>query len=236
MTTLLLVRHGRTTANADGILAGRATGIGLDSKGIEQAEELALRLKELPITHLISSPLQRTVETAQRIARGRDIRIVRDKRLSECDYGDWTGKPLKQLAKDPLWPVIQTHPSAVTFPDGESMAAAQERAVSACRDWVAQAHRESADKALVAVVSHGDVIKSVLADALGMHLDMFQRIVVDPGSLSVLTYTPLRPFVERINDTGSPVLGLIPPAPSGRKPRRSRNRSDAAVGGGAGSR
>ena len=239
MTSVLLVRHGRTTANAAGILAGWSPGINLDDVGKEQASALAQRLSPLPITHLVSSPLPRALATARQIASDRALPIIRDRQVGELHYGDWTGQELKTLAKHNLWATVQAHPSAMTFPGGESMVDAQRRAMTACRGWAARAADECGDQGLVVIVSHGDIIKAVLADALGMHLDMFQRIIVDPASLSVVQYTPLRPFVERINDCGDNTAGLIPPKPrKGRKrphaSKRSAN-SDAAIGGSAGS-
>ena len=124
-------------------------------------------------------------------------RRARDRRgLTECGYGDWEGQPLKKLAKDPLWRVVQQHPSAVTFPgaDGEAMAAMSARAVGAVRSWDARVSAEHGPDALWLACSHGDVIKAIVADALGMHLDLFQRIVVDPASVTVIRYTPGRPF------------------------------------------
>ncbi len=181
------------------------------------------------MTAVVASPLQRCQETAAALVAERpDTPVQSDERFGEVRYGDWTGQELKKLAKDPLWKAVQAHPSAVTFPGdgGEAMASMQGRAVSAVRDW----NTRLGDDATYVVVSHGDVIKAVLADALGLHLDQFQRIVVDPASLSVVRYSPLRPFVERMNDTGAPVDGLVPP-----RRRRGRKRSsDAAVGGGAG--
>jgi probable phosphomutase (TIGR03848 family) len=151
-----------------------------------------------------------------------------DDRFGECRYGDWTGGSLKTLAKDPMWKVVQAHPSAAVFPgdEGESMAAMQHRAVTAVREW----NSTLGSDAIYAVVSHGDVIKAILADALGMHLDQFQRLRVDPCSVSVVDYTPLRPFVERTNDTGGSLTALARPA----KRRRRKTTSDAVVGGGAG--
>lgn len=237
MTRVLLVRHGNSTANTSGILAGWSPGVHLDARGKEQVQELAQRLREVPITHLVSSPLQRTLETARIIGDGRRLDLVKDKRVGELNYGYWTGEQLKKLAKQSLWAAVQTHPSSVTFPGGESMQAAANRAVTACRDWASAAEQDSGDQAVVLIVSHGDIIKAVLADALGMHLDMFQRIVIDPASLSVINYTALRPFVERVNDTGPGVAGLIPTPPNGRKSRRGSARfseSDAFLGGGSG--
>jgi probable phosphomutase (TIGR03848 family) len=234
--TVLLVRHGRTAANADGTLAGRTPGVGLDDTGRAQVAALAERLAPLPLVAVVSSPLQRCQETAAPVLAGGGTRSVPrpdltlDDGLAECDYGDWTGRPLKQLAKDPLWPVVQSQPSAAVFPGGESMRGMQQRAVDTVRSVDARVEAEHGPDALWVAVSHGDVIKSVLVDALGVHLDAFQRIVVDPCSVSVVRYTPLRPFVVRTNDSGD-LTALTPP-------RRRRGRravsSDAAVGGGGG--
>lgn len=231
------MRHGNSTANTSGILAGWAPGVHLDASGKEQVQELAQRLREVPITQLVSSPLQRTLETARIIGSGHTVDIVKDKRVGELNYGYWTGEQLKKLAKDSLFAAVQAHPSSVTFPGGESMQAAANRAVTACRDWAITAQQDSGDQAVVLIVSHGDIIKAVLADALGMHLDMFQRIVIDPASLSVINYTALRPFVERMNDTGPGVAGLIPTPHNRRKSRRESGKScesDAVLGGGSG--
>ncbi len=231
MTTVLLVRHGRTASNTGGVLAGWTPGVSLDETGRTQSEALAARLAPVPLAAVVSSPLERCVETAQLLAAGRDGRDVQlDDRLGEAHYGDWTGQELKKLAKDPLWKVVQAHPSAATFPgeDGESLRDTQARAIAAVREWNAKL----GPAATWLACSHGDVIKAVVADALGIHLDLFQRIVIDPCSLTVVTYTDLRPFVVRVNDTGGDVQALMPP-----KRRRSRLRaadSDAVVGGGAG--
>jgi len=227
MPTVLLIRHGRTSANAGGVLAGWTPGVDLDETGREQAAALGRRLAEVPLAKVISSPLERTVQTAAIMLETRQVEIELDDRLGECRYGDWTGGSLKTRAKQPLWKTVQAHPSAVVFPgpDGESMAGMQHRAVTAVREWNAAV----GDTGIYAVVSHGDVIKAILADALGLHLDQFQRIRVDPCSVSVVDYTPLRPFVERMNDTGGSLAALRPP-----KRRRRRRSSDAEVGGGAG--
>ena len=241
MPTVLLVRHGRTTANASGTLAGWTPGVGLDDLGRAQVAALAARAAVLPIAAVVSSPLQRCQETTAGLLAvpgpGGSPRpaVQLDDRLGECHYGDWTGKALKDLAKDPLWRVVQAHPSAVTFPGdaGESMLGMQVRAVEAIREHdraVAAAH---GDDAIWVAVSHGDVIKAVLADALGMHLDAFQRLIVDPASVSVVRYTALRPFAVRVNDGGADLASLVPPA----RPKRGRRKpasSDAVVGGSAG--
>lgn len=221
MPTLILVRHGRTTANTDGVLAGWAPGVFLDELGVEQANAAAERLAALSLDALISSPLDRTMQTADAIAAHQpDVSRHVDERIGECQYGDWTGRRLVELGEEPLWSSVQAHPSSVTFPGGESMIAMQHRAVSAVRDW----NERLGDEAVYAMVSHGDVIKAILADALGMHLDAFQRIQADPCSLSVIRYTPLRPFVVMMNDTARDLRSLTAKAKG----------SDAAVGGGAG--
>lgn len=231
MATVLLVRHGRTTANESGVLAGRSPGVHLDAVGARQADAVGGRLAELPLVRLVSSPLARCRQTLAAIAAYQDPapEPVTERDLTECGYGDWTGRPLKELARDPLWKTVQNQPSAVTFPDGESLQAMQARAVAGVRRHDAEVEGEHDGHALWVAVSHGDVIKAVLADALGLHLDLFQRIVVDPGSVSVVRYTAGRPFVQHLNDHGSDLRGLRPP-----RRRRRRVVGDAVVGGGAG--
>jgi probable phosphomutase (TIGR03848 family) len=233
MPTLILARHGRTTANASGVLAGRTRGVHLDERGLEQAEAAAGRLADLTLAAVVTSPLERCRETARAIARSQQtpVKVSTERGLLECDYGSWTGRELKTLAKEPLWRTVQAHPSAAVFPDGESMADMSARAVAAVRRWDARVEAEHGPDAVWVAVSHGDVIKSILADALGNHLDTFQRIVVDPASLSVVRYTPLRPFVVSVNTTAGSLTHLKPPA---RRRRSRRVSSDAAVGGGAG--
>ena len=238
--TVLLVRHGRSLANAGNILAGRSPGVDLDDTGRDQARALALRLVDIALAAVVSSPMQRCLQTAEPLLADRvaasplgtkpqKMDIVVDERLTECDYGDWTGSKLAALSKDPLWKVVQAHPSGVRFPGGEAMLDMQHRAVSAVRERDAAIGREHGADALWVAVSHGDVIKSVVADALGVHLDEFQRIVVDPASVTVIRYTSLRPFVLRVNDRGS-LFDLR--APAKKRRRRARSDSDAVVGGG----
>lgn len=235
MPTLLLIRHARSTANAGGVLAGRTPGVILDEQGQAQADALAHRLAAVPLTAVVSSPLERCLETAQRALSGSSITPVIDERLTECGYGDWTGRELKTLAEEPLWGVVQHHPSAAAFPGdgGESLREMQTRAVAAVRDW----NQRLGDRAVYAMFSHGDVIKSVLADALGLHLDQFQRIVVSPASVSVITYTPARPFVHRMNDTAGDLSIFQPPAEEGDAESDNTSgssavsSSDAVVGG-----
>lgn len=226
MPTVVLVRHGRTEANASGVLAGWSPGVFLDEEGRKQAEVMASRLITVPLSHVVSSPLDRTVETADFLCSGRKVKRSVDEGFGECRYGDWTGKKLAALAKEPMWRVVQDHPSAARFPgaDGETLSAMQHRAVSAIRTW----NDVVGSDAIYAVVSHGDVIKAILADALGMHLDSFQRICVDPCSISIVSYTPTRPFVHRMNDTSQdPITWKLPS-------KRKRRSSDATVGGGVG--
>jgi probable phosphomutase (TIGR03848 family) len=235
VATVLLVRHGRTSANASGVLAGRTPGVRLDDVGRRQAEELGIRMSALPIAAIVSSPLERCRQTASALASAMSasVRVTTDQRLTECGYGDWTGRALKDLAKEPLWKVVQGQPSAVEFPGGESMRAMQARALDAVRHYDAAVTESHGAGALwVVAVSHGDVIKAILADAAGSHLDSFQRIVVDPGSVSVVSYTPQRPFVVRLNEHGD-LSGLAPKVRGGRR-RRSTPSGDAPVGGGAG--
>ncbi|RFU20795.1 histidine phosphatase family protein [Geodermatophilus marinus] len=230
MTTVILLRHGRTTANAGGVLAGWSPGVRLDETGEAQVRAVGERLAPVPLAAVVSSPLERCRQTADAVLAGRDLEPATDERLGECRYGDWTGRPLKELVKEPMWKVVQQHPSAAVFPgpEGEGLAQTQARAVAAVRDWNARLGPD----AVWLACSHGDVIKAVLADALGIHLDQFQRIVVDPASISVVTYTDTRPFVVRMNDTGGDVAALVPPKKKRR--RRRAGDSDAVVGGGAG--
>jgi probable phosphomutase (TIGR03848 family) len=233
MATVLLVRHGRSTANSSGVLAGRTPGVLLDDVGKEQAQSTGTRVAPLPVKLVVSSPLERCTATAEAIvgSRSDDLDVLIDERLTECAYGDWTGHELKQLAKDRLWKAVQTHPSGVMFPGGESMRAMQARGVDAVRDWDRRVTDKHGPDAMWVAVSHGDVIKAILAEALGTHLDNFQRIVVDPASVSVISYTPLRPFVVRYNEHGD-LADLVPPK---RKRRRKQASSDAVVGGETGS-
>jgi len=210
VTTVLLVRHG-LTATTGHVLTGWTPGIPLDDRGQAQAAALAARLAPLRLDAIVSSPLERCLQTAAAVAAGRDgQQVVTDDRVGECRYGDWTGRPLKKLAAEKLWRVVQAHPSAVTFPgpDGESMPDMQHRAVAAVRDWNARLGQD----ATYLICSHGDVIKAIVADSLGMHLDQCQRIQADPGSLTVIRYTPLRPFLVRMNDRGGGVDDLVPHA------------------------
>jgi probable phosphomutase (TIGR03848 family) len=238
VTLVLLVRHG-LTAGTGNVLTGRTPGIPLDDRGREQAAALAGRLADVPLDAIVTSPLDRCRQTAEAIAAARNgggVAVHEDEQFAEVKYGDWTGQPLKRLARDPLWRVVQAHPSAVRFPgeDAESLAEVQHRAVNAVREW----NKRLGKDAVYLICSHGDVIKSVIADSLGLHLDLSQRIQVDPASLSVIRYTPLRPFLVRMNDSGRSAAGLIrphgPASGNGAAPPSPLTQGDAAIGGGAG--
>ena len=226
MATVILVRHGRTTANATGVLAGRTAGVRLDAVGRGQAERTAERLAVVPLVGVVSSPLERCRQTSRILVErqgGSPVTQV-DSALTECDYGQWQGRTLDELAKEPLWSVVQTQPSAAVFPGGESMTAMHARAVAAVRRHDAAFEAQHGSGAVWAAVSHGDVIKSVLADALGMHLDLFQRLTVGPASISIVRYGASRPDVVATNTEFGDLswLGSVGPV------------TEAPVGGGAG--
>ncbi|HTK62151.1 MAG TPA: histidine phosphatase family protein [Pseudonocardia sp.] len=234
MTTVILLRHGRSNANTAGVLAGRTPGVELDDTGRGQAWALAQRLKPVPLAAVVTSPLTRCQQTIEPLLAGRQLSAQVEDELAEVDYGDWTNRELKALVKEPLWKVVQAHPSAAVFPGGEGLAGMQARAVAAVRGHNAKVAAEHGSDSVWLACSHGDVIKAVLADALGMHLDAFQRILVDPCSISVVHYTETRPFVSRMNDNGGDVSGLIPSPRKGRRRRARKPSSDAVVGGSTG--
>jgi probable phosphomutase (TIGR03848 family) len=234
VTTVILLRHARSSANGAGVLAGRTPKVALDESGLKQAAGLVDRLAGVPVAAVVSSPLQRCRQTVAPLVAARGLTVVTDGGLAEVDYGEWTGRKLSSLAKEPLWRVVQAHPSAAVFPGGEGLAAVQSRAVAAVRAHGERVAAEHGEDAVWVVCSHGDVIKAVLADALGVHLDSFQRIVVDPCSVSVVRYTQTRPFVLRVNDTGGDLAGIVPPPPDKKKRTRKKSESDAVVGGSTG--
>lgn len=227
MATVLLVRHGRTTANASGVLAGRTPGVELDDVGREQAAATGARLAVVPLVAVVSSPLERCRQTTQHILDqqpGSPTSAV-DGEITECDYGAWQGRTLADLATEELWARVQSQPSAVVFPGGESMAAMQSRSVAAIRRRDAAIEAEHGSGAVWVAVSHGDIIKSILADAFGTHLDMFQRIDVGPASVSIVRYGAGRPTVHACNTDAGDLSWLA---------RQAAGSGDAAVGGGAG--
>lgn len=233
MPTLLLVRHGRSTANTSGILAGWTPGVELDDTGRAQAAALADRLAGIPLARVVSSPLERCRQTLEPLlaARPELAEPVLDDRLGECHYGDWTGRPLSELAEEPLWRIVQDHASAAVFPGGESLRELSHRTVDAVREWDGKVAAEHGEDAVWVACSHGDVIKAVVADALGLHLDHFQRINVEPCSVTAVRYTARRPFVLRVGDTGD-LSSLAPrPRPAG---EAAAPAGDAVVGGATG--
>ncbi|MBJ7401289.1 histidine phosphatase family protein [Mycolicibacterium sp.] len=207
--TVILLRHGRSVSNTAHTLAGRSEGVELDEKGLAQATELVDRLDGLPIKALVRSPLLRCRLTLEPLAAALGLEPLVDERLSEVDYGQWTGRQLGELVKEPLWSVVQQQPSAAIFPDGEGLAQVQARAVAAVRDHDRRLTEEHGADVLWVACTHGDVIKSVVADALGTHLDSFQRITADPASMSVIRYTPARPFVVHVNHTGAQLASAL---------------------------
>lgn len=226
MSTLVLVRHA-STAETGRSLSGRLPGIPLSERGREEARALADRLSGVAFTHIASSPMERCLETLEPILRTRTAGVAArpqveiDERLTEVDYGSWSGRELKALAKEPLWSTVQRQPSAVHFPRGESLAAAAARGVAAARE------RSSAleDDEVWLAASHGDVIKAIVADALGTPLDLFQRISIDPASITVIRYGGERPTVVRVNDSGTPLATLLSARPKGSLLDRIRGRT-----------
>jgi len=226
--TVILLRHGRSTSNTAHVLAGRSEGVDLDDKGRQQATELVDRIGELPIRALVCSPLLRCRRTIEPLAEALGIKAKVDDRFAEVDYGEWTGRKIGDLVNEPLWGVVQAHPSAAVFPGGEGLAQVQTRAVAAVRDHDARLAEQHGGDALWLACTHGDIIKAVVADALGLHLDGFQRVSADPASMSVIRYTRLRPFVLHVNHTGPRLTSALMAAPS---PDGEAPPGDAVVGG-----
>jgi probable phosphomutase (TIGR03848 family) len=204
-TLVLLVRHG-TTPSTGQILPGRAPGLHLAEAGRAQAAKLGERLAEWApangarprIAAIYASPLERTRETAAPVAAALGLRVRVARGLIECDFGEWTGEALKQLMKRPEWATVQRYPSGFRFPSGESFAGMQARMVATMADLRSRHPGET-----VVAVSHADPIKAVVADAVGTHLDLFQRIVISPCSVTAINYGPGGPMVLAVNSTGS---------------------------------
>lgn len=204
-TLVLLVRHGQTPTTGT-TLPGRAPGLHLADAGKAQAEAVARRIGGLTgVGAVYASPLERTRETAAPIGKAVGHRVRRHKGLLECDFGAWTGEKLATLAKKPEWQTVQRYPSGFRFPEGESFPEMQER-------MVATLHGLAAEHvgATVVAVSHADPIKAAVAHALGTHLDLFQRIVISPCSVSAILYTPTGPIVLAVNSTGDDLTALVP--------------------------
>ena len=222
---LVLIRHAHSEANAAGILSGRLPNVHLSEKGLAQSEQLAVRLGKFPVSNLRISPMERCFETISpwinSIVMPNNPRFepIIDEELTEVDYGLWSGKKLSILSKNKLWKTVQESPSRMYFPKGEGIAQMQSRAMTSVHQAVS-----SKAKGAAVIVSHGDVIKSIVASALGMHLDEFQRIVIDPASISILDYSTMKPRVLLLNDSRAVVTELLV------APKRAKN----LLGGGSG--
>jgi probable phosphomutase (TIGR03848 family) len=205
VTTVLLVRHG-TTPTTGKLLPGRAPGLHLADKGVEQAQRAGARIAELTkVDALYSSPLERARQTAAPIAAATGLKVKVDKGLLECDFGEWTGAELTALMKLPEWRTVQKAPSTFRFPGGESFIEMQVRIVSTLDRLRAQ-HPGGT----IVCVSHADPIKAAMAHALGTHLDLFQRIVISTCSISGIGYTTDGPIALTVNSTGGSLKELQP--------------------------
>ena len=222
---LVLIRHAHSEANAAGILSGRLPNVHLSEKGLEQSEQLALRLGKFPISNLRISPMERCFETISPwinsivLPSYPKFEPIIDQELTEVDYGTWSGKKLITLSKNKLWKTVQDSPSRMYFPNGEGIAQMQARAMTSVHQAVS-----AKGKGTAVIVSHGDVIKSIVASALGMHLDEFQRIIIDPASISILDFSTTKPRTLLLNDSRSVVTELLV------TPKRAKN----LLGGGSG--
>jgi probable phosphoglycerate mutase len=222
VTTVILIRHAHSVANEKGILAGRASGIALSQKGLVQAAQLKDRLGNLSFREIRMSPLERCEATLQPWMQSRELSqklITFDNDLSEVDYGKWTGKKLSVLALKKEWRVVQNSPSAMIFPEGESLANAQKRAERALMKSI-----KRTGNGIALLVSHGDIIKSIIATTLGLDLDKFQKIVIDPASISVLDYNKNSFRLLHLNDLSSNFEFLA----------KSKRNTKTLVGGGSG--
>ncbi|MFN2589866.1 MAG: MSMEG_4193 family putative phosphomutase [Actinomycetota bacterium] len=213
MTLLLLIRHALTDSTGTR-LSGQAEGVHLSQQGRHQAEALADRLRAVPLAAVYTSPLERCVETAEFVGRVHDASPEPLPGLLEVDYGRWTGRPMAQLARTALWKRVQTAPSSVRFPEGETLEEVQVRSVRALS---AAAARHP--KAVVACVTHAEVIRLAMAHFAGVHIDLFQRLVVHPASVSAVAVGDGMPRILRMNDTGA-IDDLVPR----RRPARDAGR------------
>jgi probable phosphomutase (TIGR03848 family) len=197
MTRLLLIRHGTNDAHKDDILTGWTPGVHLNQVGQAQAQSLAQRLASVEIAAVYASPLERTMETAVAIAASHGLPVVVRENLGEVRIGRWTGQPLEKLRKRRLWHKVQFVPSVMRFPGGESFQEVQTRVVAELERLCVEHPRQT-----VAVVSHSDVIKAAVAYTIGLHLDLFQRLVIAPASLTVLELGGPMPHLLCLNDIG----------------------------------
>jgi probable phosphoglycerate mutase len=204
--TLVLVRHA-VTAQTGPLLSGRAPGIDLSERGVEQARHVGERLAVLPIRAVYASPIERTRQTAEHIAAHHGLVVRELPGVLEADYGEWTGGKIADLVKTDLWKTVQVVPSRARFPGGESISEMQGRMVTALEQVVADHPGE-----IVVVVSHADPIKAAIAHFTGVHLDLFQRVIVSPASVTVFELGPHGAALVKCNDTGS--LDELVPKPS----------------------
>ncbi len=204
-TVVLFVRHGQTPTTGKK-LPGRAPGLHLAEKGVGQAERAGERIAALgKVAAVYASPMERTQETAAPIAKACKLRVRTHKGLIEADFGKWTGKNLSDLRKLPEWKTVQSYPSGFRFPGGESFPEMQTRMTGAVTDLVSRHPGET-----IVAVSHADTIKAAVADAQGTPLDLFQRIVISPCSVSAVMYTATGPIVLSVNSTGDDLSTLVP--------------------------
>jgi probable phosphoglycerate mutase len=202
---LLLIRHG-TNDWVNGRLAGWTPGVHLNDEGKAQAAALSERLGDLSLDAIYTSPLERCVETATAVARPRGLELRLVEQIGEVRYGEWQGAELKELYKHERWPGVQFYPSGTRFPNGETLGEAQMRMVQALDGL-----RERHPKQTIAVFSHADIIKLAIAYYIGMHIDLFQRLIINPCSLTALSFQPMGPRLLAFNDTGS--LAHLHPKP-----------------------
>ena len=204
-TLVLLVRHGQTPTTGSS-LPGRAPGLHLADTGRAQAEAAATRIASLKsVAAIYASPLERTRETAAPIAKARGLKVQATRGLLECDFGDWTGSLLKDLFKLPEWATVQRYPSGFRFPNGESFTEMQQRITGTIATLVAKHPGET-----IVAVSHADPLKAAIAHAMGTHLDLFQRIVVSPCSVTAIAYGTSGPVVLTVNSLGDDLTKLAP--------------------------
>jgi probable phosphomutase (TIGR03848 family) len=229
MTRIVLLRHAHSSANAKAILAGRAPGVDLSDRGRKEAQDVSKRLKEIKFSLIRVSPMERCAQTIEpllaQLSKSLEAKpiVEVESDLVEVDYGKWTGRKLSILSRDKAWKVVQNTPSAMYFPGGEGLLDVQARAMRALNSAA-----NTPGKGAKLLVSHGDVIKSIVASVLGTHLDHFQKIVIDPASLTVLDFNGVDYRVLTLNSTTAPISAFL-------KVESSRKKGvSALLGGGSG--
>ena len=229
MTRIVLLRHAHSSANAKAILAGRAPGVDLSDRGRKESQDVAKRLKEINFSLIRVSPMERCAQTIEpllaQLSKGSGAKpiIEVEKDLVEVDYGKWTGRKLAILSRDKAWKVVQNNPSAMYFPGGEGLLDVQARAMRAVNNAA-----NTPGRGPKLLVSHGDVIKSIVASVLGAHLDHFQKIVIDPASITVLDFNGVDFRVLTLNSTTAPITAFL-------KEESSKKKGvSALLGGGSG--